>query len=119
MDNTPLDDLGTTFSLHISPGETDGPMHIGISCEITEDFPDDRVILFQDIMQGIVFHLHNGLELLLRTGENARYMAHLEEELDEVDFEPSEDLLEAVAKKKADATECSEENVICFKNKLH
>ena len=114
-----MDDLGTTFSLHISPGETDGPMHIGISCEITEDFPDDRVILFQDIMQGIVFYLHNGLELLLRTGENARYMAHLEEELDEVDFEPSEDLLEAVAKKKADATEGSEENVISFKKKLH
>ena len=119
MDNTPLSDLGTTFSLHISPGEADDPMHIGISCEITEDFPDEQIVIFQDIMQGLVFQLHNGLELLLRTGENARYMAHLEEELDEVDYEPSEDLLEDVAKKKAELAEGSEENVISFKKKLH
>ena len=116
MDNTALDDLETTFSLHISPGETDGPMHIGISCEITEDFPDEQIVVFQDIMQGLVFQLQNGLELLLRTGENARYISDLEEELNEIDFEPSEDLLEAIAKKKA---EVAEENIISFKKKLH
>ena len=93
----------------ISESDEDGSvMNIGVAHNLSDDMPEDEKTFYLDALNGLVSQLNTGLESLAFTGMLLRELAEYEEE-GGIEFEPAEELLEAVENGK----------VIQLKKKLH
>jgi hypothetical protein len=84
-------------------------MNIGVAHNLSDDMPEDEQTFYLDALNGLVSQLNTGLESLAFTGMLLRQLAEYEEEEGGIEFEPAEELLEALENGK----------VIQLKKKLH
>ncbi len=84
-------------------------MSIGVAHNLSDDMPEDEQTFYLDALNGLVSQLNTGLESLAFTGMLLRQLAEYEEEEGGIEFEPAEELLEALENGK----------VIQLKKKLH
>ena len=84
-------------------------MSIGVAHNLVDDMPEDEQTFYLDALNGLVSQLNTGLESLAFTGMLLRQLAEYEEEEGGIEFEPAEELLEALENGK----------VIQLKKKLH
>ena len=84
-------------------------MSIGVAHNLSDDMPEDEQTFYLDALNGLVSQLNTGLESLAFTGMLLRELAEYEEEEGGIEFEPAEELLEALENGK----------VIQLKKKLH
>lgn len=84
-------------------------MNIGVAHNLSDDMPEDEQTFYLDALNGLVSQLNTGLESLAFTGMLLRQLAEYEEEEGGKEFEPAEELLEALENGK----------VIQLKKKLH
>lgn len=91
--------------------EPDDIIDIAVGHNLTEDLGEGQVAYYLDVLNGLVHSLKNNMDGTASVGLLLRQLAILteEDEDDIIDFEPDEELLEAIKDNK----------VIQFKKKLH
>lgn len=104
------------FYLTIYPRAGEDPFDVEIDAELAPDFPEEEIQYFQDVMLGLVAHLHVGFDMTHFIGSNMRKLGDPEDELESVILEPDPELVEAI---KKEAAEKIKSNILQFKKKLH
>jgi hypothetical protein len=85
-------------------------MSIGVAHNLSDDMPEDEQTFYLDALSGLVSYLNTSMESLAFTGMLLREIAEYEEDEEGgIEFEPAQELLEAVENGK----------VIQLKKKLH
>jgi|TARA_R110000822_G_scaffold130589_1_gene267188 hypothetical protein len=80
---------------------SDGHMDIAIGHNITlDEFDDETLEFIESFIDGLNVQLDSGMDTLLTMGRMSRMIRDLTEEQSEVEFEPDEELLDAIHEAK-------------------
>tara|TARA_R110001592_G_scaffold183558_1_gene427282 strand:+ start:1545 stop:1889 length:345 start_codon:yes stop_codon:yes gene_type:complete len=96
-----------------------GDLQIDVIDNLTADLGSKQVSYYSDVVSGLIAKLHSEIGSFQEHGSLLRELSDLYDHIDNleddlgVDFEPDEELLEAIKEKQKDG------NVVKFKKKLH
>tara|TARA_R100000544_G_scaffold33704_1_gene20258 strand:+ start:168 stop:512 length:345 start_codon:yes stop_codon:yes gene_type:complete len=96
-----------------------GDLQIDVMDNLSSELGSKQVTYYSDVVSGLIAKLHTEIGSFNEHGSLLRELSDLYDHIDNleddlgVDFEPDEELLEAIKKKE------KEGNVIKFKKKLH
>ncbi len=107
------DERPNTMAIFLTVDSEEDYLDIGVEHNFGEDLSEEARIFYLDALNGIVAKVKFGLEELAFTGMLMRNLAAHQHDDDEdvmgIDFEPSEELLQAMEDRK----------IIKFKKKIH
>jgi len=107
------DDRPNTMNICLTIDTEDEVIDIGVDHNLDDSLDIEEQTFYLDALNGIVSKIKFGIEDLAFTGMLMRNLAALQndddEELSGIDFEPSEELLQAIEDRK----------IIQFKKKIH
>jgi len=105
------DDIQNTMNICLTIDTEDEVIDIGVDHNFGDNLSEEDQVFYLDALNGIVSKIKFGIEDLAFTGMLMRTLASYQDNEDNVsvDFEPSDELIDAISDKK----------IIQFKKKIH